>query len=395
MALQFQPPPDWLIQQYMTRKRPGELASEGIGAALEGYASAKNQEEQKASLDAQRKAAEFKAIADYVPEDQIPGVAKQYGINIPSAGSTPPVVSTGTAVTPNEMAGQQSLPSEHPAGVPDVSQPPSLIDRWNQTMGGKPTSKAGLAKYKTGLETKKLEQDLAKPGKGPLIPKTHAQLLAQGSYDQTKEVAMEPAAPRLDVGTKQDQFDQKEWDKIVKDVSPQTASTRTGLGMATKANFQADRALVTLSKPVVTVQEAGNVMADIAAIYQMGSPTQYGMSHQEYSTLYGKVQGALQSVTGKPQDALPDAVKERLVGVLHDMKSTNAEVLKQHLDFTEKSKAKIIKKFPDEWRDIRSTLEGNPNQPGQTSIPGTGPHGASVSQNGHTYNWNSRTGQYE
>jgi len=408
MALQFNPPQD-LINSYMNRPSPGEQASNSISQALQSYIQMKTQQQQMASLEAARKAAEFKAVADYVPEDQIAGLAKNYGINIPTAGAVPPTPSTGTvpspqanpmAVTPVEQGAQQSMMDQHPGGVPDAASGVSPLVQAHAAATGHnplgipvPTSKAGLAKYKTNLETQKLVKDLEKPDKGPLDTVTKEQALASGKFDPTKQVVMEPPAPRLDLGTKQDQFDQKEWDKIVKDTNPLTASSRSTLGMASKANFQADRALVTLSKPVVTNQEAGNVMADIAAIYQTGSPTQYGMSHQEYSTLYGKIQGALQTVTGKPQDALPDAIKQRLVGVLHDMKGTNSGVLKQQLDFTEKSKAKIIKKFPDEWKGIRATLEGG--QDGGAAIPESGPHGPSVTQNGHTYNWNAKTGQYE
>lgn len=400
MALEFRPPTD-LVNAYLQRPSPGQIASEGINQAFQTYVQQKTQQEQRdfqkkqlESQDAQRKAMEFKAVADYVPEAQIPDLAKGYGINIPSAGGVPPAVSSGTAPTSMEESAQQSLPSEHSGVSPVVL---ASLDAGHPNLSGvqRPTSKTGLAKYKTGLETQKLEQDLAKPPKGPLNTVTKEGALKKGTFDPAKEIMVEPPAPRLDLSTRQDQFDQKEWDKIVKDTNPLTANTRTTLGMASKANFQADRALVTLSKPVVTNQEAGNVMADIAAIYQGGSPTQYGMSHQEYATLYGKVQGALQAVTGNPTDALPDAIKKRLVGVLHDMKGTNSLVLKQQLDFTEKAKRKIIQKFPDEWKDIRSTLEANPDAPGQNTIPVTGPHGASISQNGNIYNWNANTGQYE
>lgn len=396
MVLQFQPPPDWLVQNYVAQKNDNPFvdALNSAGSIAQQYQQHKLQQSQLASLEASRKANEFKAIADYVPEAQLPDVAKQYGINFPSA----PTPSTGTLPSPDQTAGTPDI-----QGSPIVQAPSPIVQAHAQTTGFNPlnvpmpTSKAGLAKYKNAIDTQHTELENKKllEKKGPLKTITKEQVLADGTYDPSTQYIVEPPAPRLDISTKQDQFDQKEWDKIVRDTNPLTARTSTTLGMAAKANFNADRALVTLSKPVVTNQEAGNVMADIASIYQNGSPTAYGMSHQEYSTLYGKIQGALQTVTGKPQDALPDEIKNRLVEVLHDMKGTNNQVLKQQLDFTEKSKARIIKKFPQEWQDIRGTLENNPANPGQTTIPETGPHGASVTQNGQTYNWNPRTGQYE
>lgn len=259
-----------------------------------------------------------------------------------TAGVEPPQASTGT------------LPS--PAPTTGVSTDPMIQEYQKDPIAFKKQhGPAGLGKLKTQAE---LDALIGKPTSTPYYsPK------GEKKFDLPKDAKILP--DKLDISTKQDQFDQKEWDKIVKETNPLTASSRSTLGMASKANFQADRALVTLSKPVVTNQEAGNVMADIAAIYQTGSPTQYGMSHQEYSTLYGKIQGALQTVTGKPQDALPNAIKSRLIGVLHDMKGTNSLVLKQQLDFTERSKKKIIDKFPDEWKGIRQTLESNPDMPSQ------------------------------
>lgn len=160
----------------------------------------------------------------------------------------------------------------------------------------------------------------------------------------------------LKLEEKQQQFNQREWDKLVKEVNPLTTSGRNPLGMAMKANYNANRALSTLSNPMVTNQEAGNVMADIASIYQNGSPTQFGMSEQAYHTLYGKIASFKQFFTGKPQDALTPDVKNRLLNVLYDMKRTNFDVLKQNLAYTEKAKAKLIKSFPDEWKDMKETL---------------------------------------
>lgn len=425
MALQFTPPPDWLVKGYVDRQNLGQQTSETVNQAYQAYIQQKALQQKQANDSDEAYVKAFQAGGP----DLANQIAVRRGIKNPPSIEpvTPPTVSSGTVPTPAQpsvdpMQGpplpgvglglktqqtpqsglgapspivQASLDAGHPnhADVKGYQLPtPEQMSKWaNQGDYGQKK----MAEAKLNLEMNKTMQGME--GKGPLQTVTKEQALASGTFDPGKQVMVEPPAPRLDISEKQSQFDQREWDKIVKDVSPATASTRTTLGMATKANFQADRALVTLSKPVVTVQEAGNAMADIAAIYQTGSPTQYGMSHQEYNTLYGKVQSALQSVTGKPQDALPDAIKQRLIEVLHDMKGTNAGVLKQQLDFTEKSKAKIIKKFPDEWKDIRATLEGNPQtaQAGSATIPATGPHGASVNQNGHTYNWNPRTGQYE
>lgn len=314
MALEFRPPED-LINAYLNRPSPGQIASQGIQQALQTYAQMKDAQQKEALAKQSKDTATFTAMAPYTPEAQIPDLAKQHGLNIPSAGSTPPVVSTGTAVTPNEMAAQQSLPSEHPAGVPDVSQPPSLIDRWNQMMGGKPTSKAGLAKYKTGLETQKLEQDLAKPGKGPLVPKTHAQLLAQGSYDPTKEVAMEPAAPRLDIGTKESQQQDKleeQYRKSFQQIRGDPALKRT--------EEQRDAAAIVYNR-IKEVKDHGQVLNPIDYVDALGqiykartgsAPTNEVLQQARQATAKGNFGKAFTFVTGEQAPATTQDIMNSL-----------------------------------------------------------------------------------
>ena len=201
---------------------------------------------------------------------------------------------------------------------------------------------------------------------GDKIPMIDTMMKAQAAED-TKRMQMQYMQSNKDLmlGEKNNQFDQKEWDKITKDTNPTTATRRTPLGSATMANNNADRALMTLNKPVVTNQEAGNVMADVASIYQNGSPTQFGMSHQAYNTLYGKVNGLLQSVTGKPQDALPNDIKQRLIQTLTDLKSVNAGIINTNMDYIEKAQPKLIANHADEWQSMRSLYPKKVSAPAQ------------------------------
>ena len=425
MALTFNPP-EWLLQEYFNRKSPIQVAAEGAQNVIGTYATLQNQQltQQLAQEQKDIELAKLSSEGGTNSIDTLNAIRKGRGLpplTIPTSQPSSAIPPTQNQGTPYDAQGNPIMGPMQGPPLPGVGlgmkaqqtpqsgigAPSPIIDHWNVTMGqgqaggmpptptGKPTApdlgsdpaiqefnqlgsrayqqkygSKGLEKLKTALAIRKGLQEK----KGILTPFTHAQILAKGSFDPNKEIAMEPPAPRLDIGTKEDQFYQKEWDKIVKETNPLTASSRSTLGMASKANFQADRAITTLSHPIVTNQEGGNVMADIAAIYQTGSPTEFGMSHQQYTTLYGKIQGAIQAVSGKPQDAMPTAIKQRLLGVLKDMKGTNSQVLKQQLDFTEKAKAKVIKRFPDEWKDIRDTLESKKpdNMPGQTS-PGSAP----------------------
>lgn len=190
MPLQFQPPPDWLMQEYVNRKNP---AQEGLDSALNVanlYGQRKLQQQALSSLDAQRKANEFKVIAEHLKPEQVPAVARQYGINIPEAQAAP---ATAPALSP-EM---QPTAGTTPAGS---SSP--IIDHWNQTMGGQnmggqmpgmagsqpptPTgrpsmSPAEMKTYRRELQDKKLERDLATDPNAPVPYLSDEDALKAGS----------------------------------------------------------------------------------------------------------------------------------------------------------------------------------------------------------------------
>jgi hypothetical protein len=138
-----------------------------------------------------------------------------------------------------------------------------------------------------------------------------------------------------------------------------TATTRNPLGAAAKATYNVNRALKTLENPMVTNAEMGNTIADIASVYQGGSPSDMAMKHQDWETLYGAAKTMLQRITGKPQNIVPEAIRQRLREDLINMKKTNSAQIKQQLDYTEKAKKRIIDKFPEEWADMRKTIESD------------------------------------
>lgn len=149
MALEFRPPED-LIQGYLSRPSPGQIASQGMNQAFQLYAQQKAAEQQKAALSRQAQLSEFNALAPYTERDQIPGLMQKFGVG-QTAGVVPPTPSTGTVPSPT-------------AGLPDaggmpVTQAPSMTERWGSWKGS--TSKVGMANYKDELGTQKLEKDLA------------------------------------------------------------------------------------------------------------------------------------------------------------------------------------------------------------------------------------------
>lgn len=317
--------------------------------------------------------------------------AGKSGFDFTPPGQTAPTIDAPMPQNGSQMPQVGPYSNPQPEGTPGTTtggsyaSPPSpLLSNQSPVVA---LHKKSLAQYKTGAGTL---TERPRPDYGQTLTDMNSgnyggyQNLDDKSRDdvekirefdlRSKELAQKQKESKdaLDVrvGEKNDQFYQKEWDKIEKESNPLTTSGRSGLGMAAKADYNANRALVTLSKPVVTNQEAANVMADIAQIYQGGSPTEYGMSHQGYNSLYQRITGTMQYLTGQPQDSLPDAVKQRLLGVLKEMKTTNSAVIKQQLDHLERAQPQVINKFKDQWRGIRENMEngisGGPETTGLT-----------------------------
>jgi len=278
---------------------------------------------------------------------------------------------TATPIAPVAGVGG-ALPTATPAPVPvPIAAPGSVTPTADpmSTFLNMPMTKGQMASLKMGTA--------AAAANRPEHVMTQQQALDAGIVPKETRILPNAKDPnQFTIGGKEDQFYQREWDKLLKETDPLNASSRTPLGMASRATFNANRALKTLLNPVVTNQEAGNVMADVAGIYQNGSPTQFGMSHQAYDSLYGKIQGVKQLITGKPTDALPKDIKDRLVNVLSDMKATNQALLTQRLDMTEHTKKAVISRFPEEWKEYRAILEGDQSgynglTAGQSTAPAT------------------------
>ncbi len=162
--LQFQPPPESLIQNYINRPQPAEIASQGLQQGLQGYLQFKQQE-------ASQRSAATKSVIDLIAQDPEllnspfgKRLLKQSGGDL--GGYQPPSLSTGTApspsaapqsptpsptMTPMDAQGNPVAPPQGPMNAPQqgpqmpgqsVAPPASgmgsaspIIDHWNATMG--------------------------------------------------------------------------------------------------------------------------------------------------------------------------------------------------------------------------------------------------------------------
>ena len=393
MALQFQPPPEGIIQAYLNRKQPAEIASEGIGNALQSYYNAKMQEQALASLDAQRKATEFKAVADYVPEAQIPAVAQQYGIKIPTQESSTPQPAQ-SSVPPNTVVDPATNQPMSSASASPATSP--IIDHWNQTMtqgptsamaapggGGpppRPTSKAGLEKYQKNLTMTKTESDLA-----PKMPVTREQLAARGTpFNPMTEMINEPPAPRegaeSKLSDKQLADAQKAYngdknrekaEAVVDKVSQAVPLLKAG----SVDNATAKQALQT----AMTYMATGGMRVNEVELKQFGGANT--VTNKMAQWYKGLNEGTLTPKDYKDMSGVLDIFQK---SAQKNLQETGLRHTRQYLQ-----RSRSGEREPDAYKRVTGLDYA------QDEGSATGPHGASVIQNGHTYNWNPATKQYE
>lgn len=322
-------------------------------------------------------------------------------------------------------------PSPTPGGSPAPITKNPIIDAWNRSRGqGMPSApqgpqglfakkpfdinqvltqlQGGDASALSNLNDKQMKQLEATPayiqmkkkeGAMPVdeaaallnLDDKHAEKLKKvygnGLIPQDKWIMLSSGV-KMDatMGTRNDQFNQKEWDKIVEKHNPDVATQRSSIGISARLINSADRALETLndrSHPL-TYQDLGNVQQDIASIYQNGSPTDSAMKHNEYNTIFGAMQKTLQSLSGNPQDAVPEAIRKQLIDRLNLLKGTSYNVINRDMDTVETSQRRIIANRSDEWKGMREKWK---NQSGVNS--------SGNKTGAATHRWNPQTGQVE
>lgn len=207
-----------------------------------------------------------------------------------------------------------------------------------------PMSMKGQMAPPNGLDSIRQQMQTEMQGMRPQMDASGKWVLKPAESEYQKQVMNDKIA----------QKDQSQWSNFIKQNTPDTASSRSTFGIASRSNLQAGRVIQTLKdNPNVTYQDLGNVVADLAGIYQGGAPTDQGMKHQQYESLKTNIANLKQFATGKPQNAVPPEIVKKLIGVAQQTIDLNKTVLNKHFDAQEKAQAKLISKYPEEWKAFR------------------------------------------
>lgn len=353
MALQFNPPNIPLEQPENSVDKMNKTF-EMLNAYAQQRQQRQYQQQVLASLDAQRKANEFKSVADYVPEAQIPALARNYGISIPPA-DVPPTPSSGTATSP-------------------------IINHFN-SLGNRPTSKHGLDKYKENIGLTKTEGDMA-----PKTPITKEALLESGGkFDPMSQMIVEPPAPKPDGTEKlsdkqlkdaQDAYNRDDNVKKAQAVVDKVGQAVPLLKAGSVDNATAKQALQT----AMTYMATGGMRVNEVELRQFGGAN--AMTNKMGQWYKGLDAGTLTERDAKDMGKVLEIFQKSAQSNLQNGGLRHA---RQYLQRSRSGEAE-----PEAYKRVT----GIDFMPAEVHGD-TGPHGPSVNQNGHTYNWNPQTKQYE
>lgn len=203
----------------------------------------------------------------------------------------------------------------------------------------------------------------------PEVEKFMAKQLQMEMIKATREATA--ANKQIALSEKEDQFNQRRWERFASAVNPMNAGSRRALGVAATNNMRADRLLATASNPTLTSQDYTNLVADLQGIYKGGVPDQILLAHGDYPSLQRKAGEIISYISGNPQAIHTPAVRDRLVSLTKELKDVDNKVINDNLGFNrvifdelEKSDPEKFKRALESLGQMTVGVADNPQAPG-------------------------------
>jgi hypothetical protein len=219
-----------------------------------------------------------------------------------------------------------------------------------------PYAETPQAKAAMGQAMDEMKYD-EKPDAGdPLLDLKKQNL--QASIDKKNRI---PAGPSLALSQHQGQFDETNWAKLAKLVSPLNASSRSVLGVAGTSNMRADRALAilddALNDPNSSVSEIKALVdTDILGIMKGGVPDAEQIKNGLLNTFGSDVQSKLQFWSSQPQQFKNKDVINRLIEITHGLKAVDNKIIDDMLGVGGASYIPLIARHPDWWEQLKGAV---------------------------------------
>lgn len=169
---------------------------------------------------------------------------------------------------------------------------------------------------------------------------------------------------------KQQHQDEQEGAVIAGKLNAMTASSRSTLGLASKAKVQASRLKEILSDPNATTQDLNSAYADLNGIVS-GTTTMGGTAHQAYSNLQTKIADGLSFLTSNPTAPNIPEIKKHVADMADKMTSISDQVINNNTKSIQAGHAGWVSRHPDLWQnqlDVQNASMGLGSAPPQASV---------------------------
>jgi hypothetical protein len=465
MSLEFRPPDPQLLQAYLNRPQPAEVANQGIQQAMQSYLSMKQMEAKK----------QEEALGTYVKAFEAGGpqfasdIASRTGLKNPPTlpGKTAVQVAPGTVAGEPQTAGTTPLGTTQPVISPLIhasiqaghgnplgiqvpgATPAAQPNPYGINLPTNPLANAGdllnQGKYGAGQldKTLKLQEAASKANEQA----DKASENGPKSFDYAKAFSTSAGSPtaadpfiKIAQSEGRNTLTKREMDDIKNSIN---VSAQKGRGeyFSTMGNVKEQQLRDSLIKEARNTldpffqtgagKEQANRLNSIGRAEplanQMLSQDNAGDPHQmtELATAFDRVlkgggasaQANIEHLlpktagvtlanwkewwTNNPQGTGQQAFIKRTVDSLAREKTAIQGQVRSVAERSAPTLRVLKSQYPEDYNAVVDNyLNHSPEimgpEPGSTSEDGsTGPHGATVNQNGHTYTWNSQTKQYE
>jgi hypothetical protein len=160
----------------------------------------------------------------------------------------------------------------------------------------------------------------------------------------------------LALSEKEDQFNQRRWERFGAAVNPMNAGSRRALGVAAVNNMRADRLLATAGNKEITSQDYSNIIADLQGIYKGGVPDQQMMKHGDYPSLQRKAGEILGLLSGNPQAIHTPKLMQHLESLTRELKDVDNKVITDNMGFNSVIFDELKKSDPQKFERAMAAL---------------------------------------
>jgi|WetSurMetagenome_2_1015567.scaffolds.fasta_scaffold63447_2 hypothetical protein len=164
----------------------------------------------------------------------------------------------------------------------------------------------------------------------------------------------------LNIGRKESQWTEDQWQKFAKYTNGLNASSRSALGMSGIANVRAGRAMDLLTDPGITTDPKmfEQVQTDIDGIMKGAAPTDIQYK-DHYNTLKGKLAQVWGYVQSKPAAVNQPEIKQQLVNIIKGLQLIDNKVIDKNLGVGKVAFKKIITNDPERAQELFDAIEGS------------------------------------